>query len=636
MAFFIFMETEQQRHHAYQTDRRAAKRDCTLLDFLPYPIVVLKMDHTVSYLNPAFVNVFGWTLEDLEGKEIPFVPDIVQEQNLQEMQQLFSVHQIHALETQRLTRDGRMLDVVLDGAIFYEEDSTPAGQILTLRDITREKRVARSQHALFRISQQIHQVQGLDDLLEFITKEVQTLLNAGGAMVILLDEERQEFFFRVATLDSLESSKKMQEVRFPADKGVAGHVYRTGQSLIVPDTSQSPYFFKKVDLDAEYHTRNMLDVPLETRDRRIGVLCVVNKKDGMFDQQDVDFLSTIASTIALPIENARIHEELKQSYQEIQSLNRAKDQVIHHLSHELKTPVSVVSASLSLLQKRLSVTEAHQGYQRLLDRAQRNLQRILDMQYEIEDILRDKEYATYHLLSILLDACVDELEVLVADEFGEWNVMQRIRRRIEELFGPQDSISQRIPLAQFVQKHLDALRPRFAHRTCQITFSGEATPVVLIPPDVLSKIVEGLIRNAVENTPDGGKIEAMIRNGAEGPEFEVKDFGVGITPENQRLIFENYFPPYDTMRYSSRNPFDFNAGGKGFDLLRLKIFSERYHFKLQMRSQRCQYLLHPETICPGKVEHCAFCHTPEDCVHSGGTTMLVRFMRQEYSDTETL
>lgn len=619
------METEPQKHLVSAIDCPTAQFDYRLLDFLPYPAAVLNMDYTVSYLNPAFVNVFGWTLEDLEGKEIPFVPEMVQEQRVREMQQLLDVHQIHNIETQRLNRDGRLLDVVLNGAIFYEEDNTPAGQIITLRDVSREKRVVRRQHALFRISQQLHQVKGLDELLEFTTKESKQLLNVGGAMVILLDEERQEFFFRVATLDNLESVQKMREIRFPADKGVAGHVYRTGQALIVSDTSQSPHFFKKVDLDAEYHTHNMLDVPLETQDRRIGVLCVVNKKESVFDQDDIDFLCTIASTIALPIENARIQEELKRSYQEVQSLNRAKDQVIHHLSHELKTPVSVVSASLNLLQKRLSATEAHQGYQRILDRAQRNLRRILDMQYEIEDILRDKEYVTYHLLSMLLDACVDELEVLVADEFGEWNVMRRIRRRIEELFGPQDSISQRIPLAQFVQKHLNALRPRFAHRTCQITFSGEATSPVLIPPDVLSKIVEGLIRNAIENTPDGGKIDVIIRNGTEDTEFEVQDFGVGITPENQRLIFENYFPSYDAMRYSSRNPFDFNAGGKGFDLLRLKIFSERYHFKLQMRSQRCKFLLHPDTICPGKVEQCAFCHSPEDCMRSGGTTMIVQF-----------
>ncbi len=128
---------------------------------------------TVSYLNPAFVKVFGWTLEDLEGKEIPFVPEMVQEQSVWEMQQLLDVDPIHNIETQ-LNRDGRLLDVVLDGAIFYEEDNTPAGQLITLRDVSREKRAARTQHTLFQISQQLHQIQGLDELLECITKEIRS------------------------------------------------------------------------------------------------------------------------------------------------------------------------------------------------------------------------------------------------------------------------------------------------------------------------------------------------------------------------------------------------------------------------------------------------------------------------------
>ncbi len=154
-------------------------------------------------------------------------------------------------------------------------------------------------------------------------------------------------------------------------------------------------------------------------------------------------------------------------------MNHAKDQVIHHLSHELKTPVSVVAASLSLLEKRLSATEA-QGYQRVLERAQRNLQRILDMQYEIESYSARQRIRHPHLLSMLLDACVDELEVLVADEFGEWNVMRQIRRRIEPV---------RTARRHFPENPLSAIRAKtsrcpataFCSQNAQITFSGETT-----------------------------------------------------------------------------------------------------------------------------------------------------------------
>ncbi len=92
-----------------------------------------------------------------------------------------------------------------------------------------------------------------------------------------------------------ETGKKMKEIRFPADKGVAGHVYRTGQPLIVPDTSKDPHFFSQVDEKAHYQTRSMLDVPLQIQNRMIGVLCAVNKKEGVFDQSDVDLLSAIAN-----------------------------------------------------------------------------------------------------------------------------------------------------------------------------------------------------------------------------------------------------------------------------------------------------------------------------------------------------
>lgn len=291
----------------------------------------------------------------------------------------------------------------------------------------------------------------------------------------------------------------------------------------------------------------------------------------------------------------------------------------------MKTPLSVLSASLELLRKKIpDRTDA--GTARILERADRNLQRILDMQYQIQDIMREKDYRTYLLMSDLLDSATDVLEAYAESEPGGEKLAASLRRHIESLFGPAEAPSEEIHLDRFAAELIDNLRSRFSHRTCRLETQFEKVPPILIPIDVLSKVIIGLVRNAVENTPDGGLIQVSMGNSASGPQFVVRDYGVGIMEENQRLMFENYFTSYDTMSYASKRPYDFNAGGKGFDLLRMKIFSERYHFKIDMDSKRCPYVPEESERAPGDINTCEHCESEDDCLESGGTTMTVPFL----------
>ena len=617
--------SESQTRKQYRASRRAEMRYRGFLEFLPIPVFVFNIDGTVSYLNPAFERVFGWSLSELKGRHIEFVPPDQKEKTKQGIRRLYAEKRIYGFETRRFTKDGRLLDIILDGALFYDEDGEPAGQVVTLRDITTEKRNARSNKALARIARALHKFRLLDDRLAYITNEIKDLIDIEGVSIILLDEVNAEFYFRVAAYDDFKTGKKMKEIRFPADKGVAGQVYRTRRPLIVHDTSQSPFFFKQVDDKSGYQTRSMLDVPIQIQDRLIGVICAVNKREGRFDKTDVDLLSAVADMVALPIENARINQELALSYEEVKSFNRAKDRVIHHLSHEIKTPVSVLSASLNLLRKKKDrITPGEMD--RILDRAHRNLDRMLEMQYEIEDIVGQRDYKSYTLMSSLLDACADEIEVLAADELDSESAAERIRKRIEDIFGPRSAIPVEVRLDRFVADQMNRLADRFSHRRVRIDISLEPAGTVRIPTEVLAKVVEGLVRNAVENTPDSGLVQISTRAGDEGPIFEVKDHGTGITEENQRLIFENYFTAYEPTQYASRKPYDFKAGGRGFDLIRLKIFSERYHFKLDMTSVRCKYLTETDQAGSGSPEACSRCRHVGDCPHNGGTTMTVRFL----------
>jgi hypothetical protein len=147
----------------------------------------------------------------------------------------------------------------------------------------------------------------------------------------------------------------------------------------------------------------------------------------------------------------------------------------------------------------------------------------------------------------------------------------------------------------------------------------------LIPREVLHKVIDGLIKNAVENTPDEGKIEVAVQKKGEGALLLVRDYGVGIREEARRRIFEGFFSTRDTMAYSSKRPYDFNAGGKGADLLRMKIFSERYHFQIDMASTRCKHIPEETDVCPGRISDCPFCSQIEDCHKTGGTIFSLYF-----------
>ncbi len=627
-----------EKYRTQEALRESEKRYRTLLDFIPYPIVVFTPDGKVSYLNPAFTETFGWTLDELKGKTIPYVPPELVEETRENIKKLFEQRIILRHETQRLTKDGRVLDVVMRAAVYSESGDEPSGELVILRDISQEKRIARNNEALLKISIALHEYPHLDELLSFISNEVKRLMEAEGALVILLDEERNEFFFKAAAHDDEAAEKRVKEIRFPATKGVSGRVLRTGQPVVIKDVSKDPDFYRVVDTLAGFTTRSLLSVPLRSKERIIGVLCAMNKKVGMFDQMDVELMSMIGSTAALSIENARFSSEIREAYKEVSSLNRAKDKIINRLSHELKTPLSVLSASLSILEKKLSALP-EETWKSTIARAKRNLERILEIQYQVEDIMRERKFEAHGLLSLLLEEVADELEVMVAEEVGEGGIVEKLRKKIDEVFGLKESIPQVLDLAHTTGEILQKLRGRMSHRGVEILTRLDPAPPVFVPPDVLEKVATGLVKNAVENTPDEGKVEVYVQKRGKGAELVVKDYGVGITEENQRRIFEGFFMTQDTMDYSSKRPFDFNAGGKGADLLRMKIFSERYNFKIEMSSTRCKFIPNDTDICPGKISKCRFCDDRQDCFASGGTTFRIYFppaKKEESANTGVL
>ncbi len=140
---------------------------------------------------------------------------------------------------------------------------------------------------------------------------------------------------------------------------------------------------------------------------------------------------------------------------------------------------------------------------------------------------------------------------------------------------------------------------------------------------MLKKVCIGLLRNAIEATPDDGMISVAAKLQSDNILIQFQDWGVGITEENQKNIFNGFYHTQDTVYYASKQPYAFYAGGSGSDLLRIKIFSERYRFSIGFVSSCCRYIPGVKNMCPGKISKCQFIKEPAGCIESGGSTFCL-------------
>jgi len=166
---------------------------------------------------------------------------------------------------------------------------------------------------LWNVSRSLHALIELDELLPRIVLQTKELLDAEGCSVILLDETGRELYFPFVSPESSEVAQRLRQVRMPADKGIAGAVVQSGQSLLVADARTDPRFYSAVDAQTGAETRSVVCAPLRTQRGIIGVIECINKHGAPFTQSDVAFLEALAGSIAVAIENARLYETLKRS-----------------------------------------------------------------------------------------------------------------------------------------------------------------------------------------------------------------------------------------------------------------------------------------------------------------------------------
>lgn len=166
--------------------------------------------------------------------------------------------------------------------------------------------------SLVKISRSITALTDIDELLKVVAEETKNAIQADRCTVFLWDKDTDELWSKVAL--GLDSS---QEIRFPADKGLAGYVVKTGESLNIADAYNDPRFNPEVDSKTGYRTKTILCMPIMNNNREIiGAFQVINKIDGVFTKNDEDLLVAIGGSASIALENAQLFDKQLQMYHE--------------------------------------------------------------------------------------------------------------------------------------------------------------------------------------------------------------------------------------------------------------------------------------------------------------------------------
>ena len=173
------------------------------------------------------------------------------------------------------------------------------------------ERKYRQLNALMELSALVNSTLDSMEIRKRAIEAATTLADAETGSLLLIDPETGELFFQVALGEKGGSLKK---IRLLKGQGIAGSVAETGEPVIVNDTQSDPRFFKGADEKSTFMTRNMVCVPLKTKDKVIGVLETINKKTGLFDDEDCRVLSALANEVAIAVENANLYQELKEAF----------------------------------------------------------------------------------------------------------------------------------------------------------------------------------------------------------------------------------------------------------------------------------------------------------------------------------
>jgi signal transduction histidine kinase len=379
----------------------------------------------------------------------------------------------------------------------------------------------------------------LDALIQLVGEQTRTIFNADIAFVALLDENDRTITFPYTYGEELN--------HIPFGEGVTSKIIQTSEPVLInEDLSRHLVEIGATNIGRD--SQSFLGVPIIVSGKAVGVLSVQScTEEGIFNQDDVRLLSTIAASVGTAIHNAQLFQEAKQSRADAEHANSAKSVFLANMSHELRTPLNAII-----------------GFTRIVRR-------------KSEGLLPEKQ--TENLDKVLVSA---------ENLLGLINSVLDIAK-IEA--GRMDVVAANFRISALIDLCANTAQPLLQPGVTLEKVVGGSLEIVHSDQDKIRQIVLNLLSNAAKFTQQGKITLSAMREGEHNLRICVADTGIGISEEALPRVFKEFeqADTTTTRRYGgtglgltiSRNL----ARLLGGDLIAESVFGEGSTFTLTIPLQ---------------------------------------------------
>jgi PAS domain S-box-containing protein len=458
---------------------------------------------TQTYVNPAFASMVGWPESELLGMKPPFVYWAPEDhENI--MAALQDVLDNNARPSGYELRFRRRNEERFDALVLIspllisplQQDQQRLGFLAAVYDITERKSAERANRLLAEAGEILARALDYESTLQAVSVLAVPAL-ADWCLVDLVEADGSFERVGVAHADPADApvARRLRRSYAPrsAPYGVS-HTFAMGRTGVDNDVGRD--VLTAIARDADHlasleamQMRAFVSVPMTSRGRTFGVITfIASKRHTRFAPADVALAEELARRAALAIDNARL-------YREAQEANRAKDEFLANLSHELRTPMTAILGWSHLLQLGgIPESDVHVGIQTIRQSAQAQAKLIDDL-LDVSRIITGK----LHLASEAVDA------------------------------------------AETLRAAVDAIRPAADAKRQRLSIDiGGGRLSVLGDAPRLQQVFWNLLSNAVKFTRPGGRIDVRVARRGGSVIVAVADDGEGIPAELLPLVFERF------------------------------------------------------------------------------------------------